>query len=667
MASTTIPAYCFFDEIKFSQYISGFNIRDSDSLLIFFQICRLIRISGKNKLQMSALQQEVMQWAERENHPQFKNADATKQVSYSLLYRLRDNYLAELDTTGQEIQSVVLHESEYYQIYQFYYNYNFNQSKTGYPDVADLYSGNYSAFVDRIKLDNLNLSEMTLEKRGPRLVQLEFSHSSSTLLFPGDHWDLLEKVARNKVHSLVLARFFARDLDQIIRLMRNESGMEFITEKIIQDCVEGEKENSAVFFELLYNSLLDTLLARKDLPNQDELLKSVAILLKTQQHKAIETEKQLESENKKHDKDQLFRFLRRKRSFFTLNDIHQIFEELDFQKSLSTTYSALDWDRLVEEFIEEIVEHSDSNSEDGLFKIEINSGVSYMFIDYYIENVVHLREEFSPRAKDFLYNAWLARRIEREQVHEYNSATVLEKSLNDWVQGNIPKLGLLLNDDKILQKSILTVQDKSQRKALFETLWNHQDNCRQLWAVVFCISIKELISEVEAAVPISSKFLILRLFKSFILFLKGDFKKKANNKIIDSGEIIETGTIENVAIQKAELIKGINDLQVGILENKKYDRVLEDLESVWNVKLGPVRKQFRDEINNFIRAGARNRFNMLRNMRGSQLSFLLNEIENLSHEAYAKFQNEIHSEKIFLKYAKLFASGIFRTLAQKMA
>ena len=42
-----------------------------------------------------------------------------------------------------------------------------------------------------------------------------------------------------------------------------------------------------------------------------------------------------------------------------------------------------------------------------------------------------------------------------------------------------------------------------------------------------------------------------------------------------------------------------------------------------------------------------------------------NEIENLSHEAYAKFQKEIPSEKIFLKYARLFASGIFRTLAQK--
>lgn len=664
MASITIPAYCFFDEIKFGQYIAGFNIRDSDSLLVFFQICRLIRVSGKNKVQLSVLQNEIMQWAERENHPQFKNADATKQVLYSLLYRLRDNYLAELETTGQEIQSFILHESEYYQIHQFYQNYNFNQSKTGYPDVADLYSNNYSAFVERIKIEHLNLSEITLEKRGPRLVQLEFPESPGTVLFPGDHWDLLEKVARNKVHALVLARFFSRDLDQIIRLMRNENGMEFMTEKIIQDCVEGEKDNSASFFELLYSGLLNALKARKDLPNQDELLKSVSILQKTQQHKAIETEKQLESENKKHDKEQLLRFLRRKRSFFTLNDVHHIFEEPDFQKSLSTTYSALEWDRLVEEFIEEVVEQSDSNAEEGLFKIEINSGISYMFIDYYIENVVHLREEFSPRAKEFLYNNWLARRTEREQVHEYNSPTVLEKFLNEWVQGTIPKLGLLLNDDKILQKSILTVQDKGQRKALFETLWNHQENRRQSWSIVFGLNIKELISEVEAAVPISSKFFIFKFFKTLLQFLKGELKKKPKSSI-DSGEIIETGTVENVAIQKEELIKGINNLQLSILENKKYDRVLEDLESVWNVKLGPVRKQFRDEINDFIRSGARNRFNMLRNMRGSQIQFLLNEIENLSHEAYAKFQKEIPSEKIFLKYARLFASGIFRTLAQK--
>lgn len=665
MNAPEIPAYCYFDEVKFSQYLSGFGLNNTDSQLAFFHCCSLVRDQGGGALNVSDLLTTLKIWAERENVPQFRNPDTAKQSLYTLLYSLREYFLAELETTGQEIDKVIFRESEYFQVYNFFQSYNFNQAKSGFIDVNDLYSVNSASFIDRIKIENLDLSEIEFEKRGARLVQLEFPHNAGTLLFPGDQWSMLEKVARHQVSKLLYSRYFTRDLDQIIRKMRSKPGLEFTTESVIQECVENNTENSAIFFEELFDGLTNYLITRKDFSNQEELIKSILILEKGQQHKVYQTEVKLKEKNLSHDKEQLLRFLRRKRSFFTLNDIHHIIDEADFKASLSREYSAIDWDRLVEEFIEEYVQNNESNSEQGLFKLEVNDGLSYMFLDYYIENVVHLREEFEPRAKKFLYNNWLAQRSNGEKVFEYTSPSAREKSLNSWVQGSAPKLSLLLSDSAHLQRSILSISDPTKRKALFDTFWDTKEQKRHKWEIVFALNVEELISEVEAAVPISSRFWLLRIFKLILAYLKGERKSSEEKKPGSSASSTASGQEKPIILQKTELLKSINQLQVGLLKNKKYERGLRELIDEWNIKLGPVREDFLTEVNDFVRKGCRNRFNMLRSLRGNQIQFALTEIENLSHETYAKFQTEIRSEKKFLDYVRLYASGILRTLIQK--
>lgn len=655
--SNQIPAFVYASSDELNLMLESAGFKDKTDHMIFTQICDQVHSSRENNIKLDDFMVQFLRWADRNNFSRFRHVQNVNRQVYRLLKTLSDKGFCEITFDGDEIKTITLTDPAIAAVNKLYET-SVSQGSTSYPTLESLNFEIPNSMLTQIVINELNEDALKQAMTNAKVIRIQFLAPSSHILITPENIPNLLRICKAKMRHYLHPGTKTKMLDDLVRDLQS-----ILPEKTINADrllrILASQENEDTLFMVHLTSRFISQLQNETHPEKTlTYLQSAQIL---EQFKVSEEAKEKEQQKEDRQRRDMLKLLDIAADLgqpFTREDMTSLREGYHYKAGgfdhFSEHYSEAEFAELVERLTQKYSKFEDGSSTDDErllpTLVELQSETQFLYI--HRRSLVNFFEEERKKTADIIRGrilvTWTNELQNSRQTSSMQFDPTFEKLIEKSIEKEHPDFKALLMQPQLIYNAFF-IKDSMHPRALNVNMFfvPSEKPVFKPYHSLLGLNRRELFKQAYSRLPFTKRFFLFKFFFTLLNMFRGGSKGS------DDIDLSESSSSSGQHVTGAALKEALTKLESKYAGGKKSTMAMTEYENRWNIKLGPVRRTFKSDIDELIATRTRKLVTMARKNKAYSVSGYQKDLVNIADSMAKQYDKEVRSHQAFKDYVVL--------------